>query len=61
MYYMFIKMSSGWFCKEVEDVRAASSDAMVHVEGGEIVAFGDDVGSFADEMGIREDEIQMVD
>lgn len=58
---MFILMSSGWFCKEVESVRAASEDAQIHIEGGEIVAFGDDVGCFAEQMGIREDEIKMID
>jgi len=61
MFYMFILMSSGWHCKEVESVRAAAEDAQIFIEGGDTVAFGDDVGYFAEQMKIREDEIKMVD
>ena len=53
--YMFIKMSSGWYYKTVQSVH--SSNALEHIRQGEIVAFADDVETFAYEMGIDESEL----
>jgi hypothetical protein len=54
-------MSSGWFCKEVESIEDAAEDGMVFVEGGETVAFQDDIGYFAEQMKISVDDIKMAD
>ena len=57
MYYMFVKMSSGWFGKEVLGIKHASYDAEAHVDNGEVVVFTDDIEAFTDEMGIESDDI----
>ncbi len=59
MYYV-IKMSSGWFAREISDVASYEEDIQVHVDNGDIVSLTDDLGTFADLMGIEESEITMV-
>lgn len=58
--YMFIKMSSKWFYREVQSISQAMNcyHAMEHVSQGEIIAFGDDVEYFADEMGIKVEDME---
>ena len=56
---MFILMSSGWYCKEVDSIEAAAEDAQEFIDSGETVAFGDDIGYFAEQMKIEEDEIKI--
>ena len=60
MIYMFIKLSTGWFCKEISDVKSYENDIQDHVDEGEIIAIGDDIEYFADEMNINVDDINMV-
>ena len=55
MIYMFIKMSSRWYYKEVQSVY--SSNALEHISQGEVVAYAEDPETFAFEMGIDEDEL----
>ena len=57
--YMFIKMSSSWFCKTVQSISSSMSNAMEHVRNGEIIAYADDIEGFADEMGIEVEDIEM--
>jgi len=56
---MFILMSSGWHCKEVESISFAAGDAQEFVSSGETVAFQDDIEYFAEQMKISVDEITM--
>lgn len=58
--FMFILMSSGWYCKEVESIRDAAYDAQNLIEGGDTVAFGDDKEYFAEQMKINVSDIQDV-
>ena len=60
--YMFIKMGSGWFCKEVQSIISAVNcgKALEHIRNGEVVAFADDIEYFADQIGINADDIEMV-
>lgn len=58
--YMFVKMSSGWFCEKVQSMSSSMSNAMEHVSQGEIIAYADEIEGFADEMGIEVDDIEMV-
>jgi len=58
MFYMFVKMSSGWFSEEIDnDLESVSDKATMHIENGDIVAFSDDIENFAHEMGISEKDI----
>ena len=59
MFY-FVKLSSGWFGKEIEDVDSASEDIQVHAENGDCVVVVDDVEAFTDLIGISADEIKFV-
>ncbi len=59
MYY-FVKMSSGWIGKKISDVASHEYIIQEYVDCGDIVAFSDDVGSFADAVGISEDDIKML-
>jgi hypothetical protein len=61
MIYMFILMSSGWHCKEYEQMRDAVYDAQNHIDNGDTVAFQDDKEYFAEQMKIDVDDITMVD
>lgn len=61
MIYMFILMSSGWYCKEYESMRDAVDDATDHITNGETVAFQDDIEYFAEQMKISQDDITKVD
>ena len=58
MIYMFILMSSGWYCKEYECLRDASFDAQNHIDNGDTVAFQDDKDYFADQMKINVADIK---
>lgn len=60
MLYMFIKMSSKWFCREIETIESVARNVMLHVESGELVTFADDVEGFADEMEIEVTDIEMI-
>lgn len=55
--YMFIKMSSGWHGKKINVIN--TEDVFDFVNNGEIVAFSDEIETFADEMGIEVDDIKM--
>lgn len=55
MIYMFIKMSSGWHGKKIKVIK--TEDVFDFVNNGEVVAFADDAGIFADEVGIEEADI----
>ncbi len=59
MIYMFIKMSSKWYGVEYSDFATAEENAMGHIGQGSIVVFSDDIETFADEMNIEQDEIEM--
>lgn len=59
--YMFIKMSSKWFCKEITDLFTENPNIEAHVENGEMVVFMDDIEEFCDQMKVKQDEIEMVD
>jgi hypothetical protein len=59
--FMFILMSSGWYCKEYDSVRDAADDANDHINNGDTVAFQDDVDYFAEQMKISKDDITMVE
>ena len=59
--YMFILMSSGWYCKEYEDIHQAAYDATDHVNNGDTVAFGDDIDYFAEQMKISVDDITIME
>ena len=56
MYY-FVKLSSGWYGKECEDMSEASYHVEEHVNSGEIVVMCDDPEAFAELVGIEEDDI----
>jgi len=58
--YMFILMCSGWHCRQYESMFAACSDAQIHIDGGNTVAFGDDIEYFAEQMKINQSDIKMV-
>ena len=58
--YMFILMSSGWYCQQVESIRDASYDAQQHIDNGDTVAFGDDKQYFADQMNVPVTDIKEV-
>ncbi len=60
MLYMFIKMSSKWFCKKVESIYFEEANIKDHIENGNIVCFADDIEDFASEMEIEENDIEMV-
>ena len=60
MVYMFILMSSGWYCKEYDSVSAVAWDAQNHIDNGDTVAFGDDKEYFAEQMKIKEEDIKVV-
>lgn len=55
--YMFIKMSSGWYGKKINVIN--TGDVFDFVDNGEIVAFSDEIETFADEMGIEVKDIKM--
>jgi hypothetical protein len=56
---MFVKMSGGWFCKEIDSLSAQQRNIVAHIDNGEIVAFSDDVETFASEMEIEVEDIEM--
>ena len=59
--FMFIKMSSKWYCKEVESLFSENPNIEAHVGNGTMVVLMDDIESFCDEMDVEKDEIEMVD
>ncbi len=61
MFYMFIKMSSKWFCKEVDSLFAETENIRQHMANGEIVVLVDDIEEFCYTMEVKMDEIEMVD
>ena len=60
MFYMFIKMRDSWHCQEISSVIAAVNNNKLEnlISNGEIVAFSDDIESFAEEMGIEAKDIE---
>ena len=58
--YMFILMSSGWYCKEVDSISSIAYEAQDHIDNGDTVAFGDDKDYFAEQMKISVDDIKEV-
>jgi len=59
MYY-FVKLSSGWFGKEIEDVQDGAEHIQCHAENGDIVVVCDDIEAFTELMQVDRDEIQFV-
>lgn len=58
--YMFVKMSSKWFCVEFNiDREADRENMMLHIENDNLVAFANDIECFAEEMEIEVDDIEM--
>ena len=57
---MFILMSSGWYCQQVDSIRDASHGSQHHIDNGDTVAFGDDREYFADQMKIDVADIKEV-
>ncbi len=58
---MLIKMSSGWFCQPNINLADEAENIKVHVENGDIVYLVESIETFVDEMGIEEEDIQIVD
>ena len=60
---MFIRMSGKWYYQEFSTLSSSKlqENMREHVNNGTIVAFADDLESFADEMGIKVDDIEFVD
>ena len=56
--YMFILMSSGWYCRKVESIEDVAEDAQNIIDSGDTVAFGDDKEYFAEQMKISVDDIK---
>ena len=56
MFYMFVKMSSGWF--GVKMTAICRADVMAFITNGEIVVFADDIEGFAEEIGIEVNDIK---
>jgi len=59
MFY-FVKLSSGWFGKEIESVDSNSEDIQAHAENGDIVVVMDDVDAFCEAMNVKESDIEFV-
>lgn len=63
--FAFIKMSNKWYCipyKDEFDFREKMEDNFQHhIANGDIVALADDVESFVRSMGIKEEDVVMVD
>lgn len=63
MWYRLVFMTGVWYAKQVDrdDVEEMLDDgAMEMIDQGTVVAFCDDLGTFADEMSIDEGDIQLV-
>ena len=59
MLYMLVKMSSGWVGKEINDVASVKEDIQIYAEEGNIVVIIDDVKTFAAEIKISIEEIEI--
>ena len=66
--FTLVKMSSGWYaiehplCDTVEQVVEMDGENIEsHVSQGSVVAFVDDLGVFADALGISESDITVVE
>ena len=58
--YMFIQMSSKWYCKENISLFTESPNIEAHVANGEMVILTDDMEEFCSTMGVNEEDIEMV-
>ena len=56
-------MSSKWYYQEFHSLKSKRlrENMIDHVQNGTIVAFADDLECFADEMGIKVDEMELVE
>ena len=61
MIYYVVKMSSKWYAREISDVASYEQDIQDLVNSGDIVSLTDDLGTFADQMGIEESDIEMIE
>ena len=61
MYYMFIKMSSKWFCKKMTSLSSEAVNVEAHIANGDTVILVDDIEEFCDMMDVEQDEIEMVE
>ncbi len=55
MFYMFIKMSSGWYCQKISGISTADTHA--HIANGDMVVFMDDIEDFCDTMDVKMEDI----
>ena len=55
MFYMFIKMSSGWHGKKVSYIKQSYAEEFIN--SGEMIVYTDDIDEFVEVMGIHKDEI----
>ncbi len=60
MLYMFIKMSSGWYLREISDIKSYENDIQIDAEEGNIVVISDSIETFCEEFNINEDDIEKV-
>ena len=60
MLYMLIKMSSKWYCKEVDSLFQENENIEDHCNNGEMVIFVDELETFCYEMKIKMENIEMV-
>ena len=60
MYYVVVKMSSGWYGKYYKDELKAINDVKEHISVGNIVVIADDLEAIAEILKINKEQIEIV-